>query len=112
MHSRFVRHKFKAKPVTDDGRRFPSQLEHAYYRKLKADIEAGTVLFILQQVPFHLVGGIKYVLDFMVFYPDGTIRCVDVKGVETAEFIMKKKMVEATFPIEIEVVTKNDFRRA
>ena len=112
MHSRFIRHKFRAKSVTDDGQHFPSQLEHAYYRKLKLDVAAGNVLFFLRQVPFHMAGGVKYVCDFVEFRTDGTVRFIDVKGVETAEFIMKKKMVEATFPIEIEVVKKNDFRCA
>lgn len=112
MHSRFNKHKFRAKPVIDDGARFPSKLEHAYYQKLQRDQKDGSVLFFLRQVPFHLVGGIKYVLDFMVFYSDGSIRFLDIKGMETAEFLMKKKMVEATFPVEIEVIKKYDFRRA
>ncbi|MCZ5495909.1 DUF1064 domain-containing protein [Escherichia coli] len=53
--------------------------------------KAGRVVTFLMQVPFHLPGGVVYKLDFMVFYDDGTIDCVDTKGVRTDVYIMKKK---------------------
>jgi hypothetical protein len=61
------------------------------------------------QVPFHLPGGVKYVCDFMVLYKDGLIDFVDVKGFETAEFKMKKKLVESLYGVEITVIKKGDF---
>jgi hypothetical protein len=113
MHTRFSpRHKFMAKPVNDNGQHFASKLEHQFYVQLEMQRKAGDVIFFLRQVPFHLPGGVKYVCDFVVFYADEAIRFVDVKGVETSEFIMKKKMVESIYPITIDVVKKNDFRRA
>jgi hypothetical protein len=100
------RHKFFAKPCEVDGIKFPSQLEANYYRKLKIRQRAGDVVFFLRQVPFYLPGGVKYVCDFQEFRQDGTVHFIDVKGVETSSFIDKKKIVEALYPIEIEVVKK------
>jgi hypothetical protein len=99
-----MRHKFNAKAVEDEGHRFSSKKEHRYYRQLLLLQKAGIVSFFLRQVPFHLPGGVKYVTDFQIFYTDGEITFVDVKGFETSEFKMKKKMVEALYPIQIEVV--------
>ena len=45
-----------------------------------------------------------YRVDFQEFHSDGTVRFIDVKGYKTKEFIMKKKMVEAEYPVEIEIV--------
>jgi hypothetical protein len=104
-------HKFKAKPVTDDGHHFPSKLEWSYYRSLKLRVASGEVLFFLRQVPLHLPGGVKYVVDFLEFHSDGNVRFVDAKGMETAEFKAKKKMVEALYPIEIEIVKRESFIR-
>lgn len=41
---------------------------------------------------------IKYIADFKVLYQDGRVEVEDVKGVETAEFRLKRKMFEAAFP--------------
>jgi hypothetical protein len=103
---RFQKHKFGAVRTERDGISFSSKLEAAYYDKLKLFQSAGQVLFFLRQVPFHLPGGVRYVVDFQVFYTDGSIEFVDVKGMETPEFITKKKLVEALYPIEISVVKK------
>ncbi len=96
-----VRHKFNAKPTTLDGMRFDSKAEARYYQRLKTRQLAGEVLFFLRQVPFHLPGGVKYVCDFLVFLTDGTAEFVDVKGVRTQTYAIKKKQVEALYPIEI-----------
>lgn len=98
------KHKFNAKPVNDDGFHFASKAEHRYYSELQLLQKAGEVIFFLRQVPFHLPGGVKYVTDFQIFYADGTISFVDVKGFETSEFKMKRKLVESIYPITIEVV--------
>lgn len=107
-----ARHKFKAKPTQEDGFHFASQLECAYYNNLKLLMRTGEVLFFLRQVPFHLPGGVKYVVDFQVFYADGFVDFIDVKGMETAEFIMKKKIVESIYPIKINVIKRENFKRA
>ena len=100
-----IRHKYNATPTETDGIKFASRREAKYYTELKARKEAGEVIFFLRQVPFHLPGGVKYVADFMEFLADGSVRVVDVKGMETPTYKAKKRMVEAIYaPVKIEVV--------
>lgn len=103
------RHKYRAQRTEVDGIRFDSKAEARYYRQLLARRDAGEVLFFLRQVPFHLPGGVRYVVDFVEFLAPvseqaGLVRWVDVKGMETESFKAKKRMVEALYPIEITVV--------
>lgn len=98
------RHKFNARPTTVDNIKFPSQKEARYYDTLKLLVKAGDVVFFLRQVPFHLPGGVKMVIDFQEFRSDGTVHFVEIKGFETKEYIAKKKMVENLYPIKIEVI--------
>ncbi len=97
-------HKYSATAVVIDGIRFDSKREGRYYTQLKLRIDAGEVFYFHRQVPIQLPGGVTYRVDFLEFWADGSIHYVDVKGFETPEFKMKKKMVEDLFPIEIEVV--------
>lgn len=99
-----VKHKFNAKKAESDGITFSSKAERAYYHRLNFLKQTGEVLFFLRQVPLHLPGNTKYVVDYQVFYADGTVSFVDVKGMSTPMFILKKKQVEDIYPIEIEVV--------
>ncbi len=104
-----IRHKFGAKQTIRDGIKFPSKLEASYYDHLQLLIRAGEVLFFLRQTPIHLTGGVKYVVDFQVFYTDGSVKFIDTKGKETRAFIDKKKMVESLYPVEITVVKRGEF---
>lgn len=99
-----IRHKFNATATIADGIRFASKKEAAYYQRLKMEQAAGDVVFFLRQVPFHLPGHTKYIVDFVIFNTDGTVKFVDVKGMETPSFKLKKKQVEALYPIEITVI--------
>lgn len=99
-----LRHKFNAKPTVRNGVRYASKAEARYAAALENRKRAGEVLFALEQVPIRLPGGTKYVVDFLVFEADGTVRFVDVKGYETETFRIKKREIEALYPIEIEVV--------
>lgn len=101
---RAVRHKFHAVPTEIDGIKFPSKKEAKVYQQLILQQFAGEVVFFLRQVPFYLPGGVKYVCDFQVFYADGTVRFLDAKGMATASFKAKKRIVEALFPVIIETV--------
>lgn len=101
-------HKYRAKPVDDNGDKFPSTLEWKYFKFLKGLQELGDVVFFLRQVPFHFPGG-KYICDFQVFYKDGLCEFIDVKGVITSEFSLKKRIVEETYPVEIKIIKKGDF---
>lgn len=104
--TKYIRHKFGAVRTVRDGISFSSKLEAEYYDKLKLFQKAGSVLFFLRQVPFHLPSGVKYVVDFQVFYADGTVEFIDVKGYETKDFILKRKMVESLYPVQILVQKK------
>lgn len=95
--------KYSAQPTEVDGIRFDSKAEARYYQGLKARVAAGELAYFLRQVPLHLPGRTRYVVDFVEFWTDGRVRYVDVKGVETAMFRMKKRQVEALYPITIEV---------
>jgi hypothetical protein len=96
-----LRHKFNAVRVETDGIKFHSKKEAKRYVQLKDLQASGEIVFFLCQVPFHLNGGVKYVCDFLIFWSDGSVTFEDVKGVKTAIYIAKKKMVEAKYPIEI-----------
>ncbi len=82
-----------------DGIKFRSKKERKRYLELCALRDAGECWF-LRQVPFYLPGNTKYVLDFMIFWKD-RVTFEDTKGHRTAMFIMKKKQVEALYPIRI-----------
>lgn len=100
------RHKYRAKSVELDGIRFDSKMEGRYYTELKMRVEAGEVLFFLRQVPIHLAGGTVLRIDFQEFHADGTVHFVDVKGVETEAFKIKRREVEAHYPFKIETVKR------
>jgi len=100
-----LRHKYSAVATTLDGHRFSSKKEARYYSQLKLRVAAGEVVQFLMQVPFHLPGGVRYVCDFLEFHASGEVHFVDTKGMETASFKAKKRMVETIYaPIKIEVV--------
>lgn len=96
-----VWHKFKAVRTEADGITFGSKKEAAYYEGLKLAKRGGDLVFFLRQVPFHLPGGIRYVVDFVEFWKNGEVRFVDVKGYKTREYLTKKAIVESSYPIKI-----------
>lgn len=98
------RHKYNAKGTVIDGIRFDSKRESEYYRDLKILQQSGEVLCFLRQVPIHLPGNTKYIVDFQVFYTNGIVEFIDVKGVETEMFKLKKRQVEDLYPFEIKVI--------
>jgi dissimilatory sulfite reductase (desulfoviridin) alpha/beta subunit len=101
-----IKHKYRAKPTDVDGIKFHSKLEAAYYRRLLLRVKSGEVLFFLRQTPIHLPGNVKYIVDFLEFYADGSVHFIDVKGFETPEFKIKKKMVEDLYPFTVEIVKR------
>ena len=101
MQMQQVSHKFKAVATVCDGIKFTSKKEEKRYRELKLLKLSGELLFFLRQVPFHLPGNVKYICDFMNFWKDGSVTIEDVKGFKTEMYKAKKRIVEATYPIEI-----------
>lgn len=103
------KNKFNATATRVDGILFASKLEASYYCYLKILKRIGEVKYWLCQPPFILPGGRKYRCDFQVFYANGTVEYVDVKGRETEGFKLKKSIVENLYPVEIKIVKKGDF---
>jgi Protein of unknown function (DUF1064) len=96
-----LRHKFNAKPQECENIKFASKKELKRYLELQALKRLGEVIFFLRQTPFHLSGGVKYVCDYLVFWKDGEVTIEDVKGMRTDMYKLKKKQVEALYPITI-----------
>jgi hypothetical protein len=101
--------KYSAKPTIYNGKKFPSIKEANYCKRLdismKATSEKERVIKYEMQVPFEVVVSgakiCKYLLDFKVYYADGSIEFIDVKGVKTPVYRIKKKLVEAIHGIKI-----------
>ena len=93
-----INHKFHAKQTINDGIKFSSKLEARYYEKLKLLQQSGEVIGSFRQIPIHLQGNIKYVMDFLVFYSDGTCEGIEVKGFETKTWLMKQRMLKEAYP--------------
>lgn len=96
-----VQHKFHNVPTEADGITFHSKKEAQYYQSLLLARRSGDLLFFLRQLPFHLPGGVRYVVDFGEFWKNGEVRFVDVKGFKTASYLTKKRLVEALYPVKI-----------
>ncbi len=99
-----IKHKFRAVATEHDGIRFASKREAKAYADLMLEKRAGIILFFLRQAPLHLPGGTRLVIDFIVFYADGSVRFLDAKGMETPGFRVKKREIEAHYPITIECI--------
>ncbi|HEA67830.1 MAG TPA: DUF1064 domain-containing protein [Desulfobacterales bacterium] len=97
------RHKFNAQITVRNGIKFHSKKEAEYYDMLKLLQKDGTVLFFLMQTRFHLPGNIKYLCDFQIFYSDGRVQFIDVKGMDTPLSKTKRKMVEQLYPVRIDI---------
>jgi len=95
--------KYRNKACVIDGIRFASQKEGDYYLYLKSDKE---VHHVLRQTTFHLPGGVRYFLDFMVFklWTNGLFEVlyIDTKGIDTPVSKLKRKQVEEIYKIRIE----------
>lgn len=101
--------KYRNKPTTLDGITFHSMREAAYYADLRLQERAGEIRQLELQPKFPcVVNGIKvctYIADFRYREKNGRLRVIDVKGMVTPMFRIKKKLVEAIYPhVEIEVV--------
>lgn len=101
---RLYGHKFKARRTEIDGVKFASKKESRYYQDLLLRQKVGEVIFFLMQTPFHLPGRIKYLVDFVEFLSDGSVRFIDIKGYDTPLSKTKRRMVEELYPIKIDVL--------
>lgn len=108
--------KYGARKVVVDGIKFDSGMEAEYYQHLLNLKKQGIVAdFTLQPVyillPAFMFNGskiqpIKYKGDFLVTWVDGTQEVIDVKGKETVDFKLKKKLFQSVYNQDIRCVTK------
>jgi hypothetical protein len=101
--------KYNAKKTVIDEITFDSKAEGEYYlilkeKNLNMEIESFRCqpVFILQD-SFEKDGKkyrkIEYRADFAILHNDGHIEIIDVKGFETVEFKIKRKLFEYHFPL-------------
>lgn len=81
---------------------FASKAEARRWRELEALRAGGAVRLVLRQVPFHLPGRTRYVVDFLVWWTDGRLTFEDVKGHRTEVYKLKRRQVEALFGVKID----------
>ena len=99
--------KYGAIKTEIDGHVFDSKREAVRYSELKLAERAGEISDIVLQPEYLLrveggksVG--KYRADFRYLHiPSDTVIVEDVKGVKTAVYRLKKRIVEAVYGIEI-----------
>jgi hypothetical protein len=105
-------HKYHAEPQVVDGARFDSKRESTRWGWLQLRVKVGEIRDLQRQVEYPInvtnmeTGEIiycgAYVADFVyVEVASGAKVVEDSKGVRTAVFILKKKLVEALYGIHI-----------
>ncbi|MDX1158429.1 DUF1064 domain-containing protein [Sinorhizobium medicae] len=101
--------KYRNKKTTVDGVKFDSKREAEFYSSLKQLERAGQVYEVELQKPYALtVNGqlvCTYKADF-AFYDaiQKRNRVVDIKGVATRDFNIKRKLMRAIYGIDVEVI--------
>lgn len=100
--------KYKNSKTVVNGITFDSKKEANYYTKLLALMAAGVVTRIKRQPVYLIQEGyrkngkavrkIEYVADFEVEYASGRTEIVDVKGMKTDVYRLKKKLFEYKYP--------------
>lgn len=107
--------KFGARKVTIDNHTFDSIAESKYYEQLKWMLQAKQIKAFKLQPRFLLLESFKkngktfkkteYVADFEIHNLDGSIEIVDVKGHETRDFLIKKKLFEHRYEHSLKIIT-------
>ncbi len=100
--------KYHARPTIVDNVRFASKKEARRYSELLLLLAAGEISNLEMQPRYDIiVNGCKigfYKADFRYISPDGQSHVEDAKGVSTAVYRLKKRIVEAMYHITIEEV--------
>ena len=90
--------KYHNQKTVVDGITFDSKAEARRYCELKNLKAYCRINWFTRQPSFLLPGGIRYRPDFMVRDANGRIWVEDVKGMETKEFKLKRKLWDETYP--------------
>ena len=97
------RNKYNARKTTVCGHTFDSRREADYYLELLARKQAGEIVRIGFQPSYTLLAEfvdntgknqkpITYTADFFVTYADGHSEVIEVKGVRTRDYLLRKKL--------------------
>ena len=95
--------KYHARKTTVCGRTFDSRREAEVYLELLAQKQAGEIVRIGFQPSYTLLAGfvdntgkkqrpITYTADFFVTYADGHSEVIEVKGMRTRDYLLRKKL--------------------
>ena len=99
--------KYRNKKTTVDGVKFDSKREAEFYSSLKQLERAGQVYELQKPYALTVNGQLvcTYKADF-AFYDaiQKRNRVVDVKGVATKDFNIKRKLMRAIYGIDVEVI--------
>lgn len=106
--------KYNAQKVTYDDYTFDSKVEGMYYQQLKWLRESGEIaafsvqpVYLLQD-KFEKNGKkhrkIEYIADFEILHNDNTVEVVDIKGMTTPVFNLKRKLFDAKYPHKLSVL--------
>lgn len=107
--------KYKNTKRVRDGIKFDSILEADQYTELCFRQKAGEITYFLRQVPIHLPGGVKLVVDFVTHKEHGVtvggtplwiVRYLDTKGHQTRESKNKIKVAKHEYGITVELIKK------
>lgn len=105
-----MRNKYNNKTLVIDGESFDSQKEYKFYQSLKHLESKGLIKNLQRQVKFTLIPkqydengklverALSYYADF-VFIKDNQKYVLDVKGVKTKEYIIKRKLMYYVYKI-------------
>ncbi len=103
-----AKHKYNARKMVIDDKTFDSQKEADYYIYLRTLLKQNKIKSIELQPKFLLQPGfiyqgkkyqaITYTADFKITHNDETIEVVDVKGVKTQVYQIKKKLFLLKYP--------------
>lgn len=106
--------KYNAHRTSVNGLNFDSKLEADYFIMLEEKRRTGQIRAFERQPVFLLQDSFKkngktyrkieYRADFKIIHNDGTIEIVDVKGYETPEFRLKRKLFEKRYPYTLTIV--------
>jgi hypothetical protein len=101
--------KYHAKRTEIDGIAFDSKIEGDYYDYLKRQKKEGKITDFELQPSFTLqpnftkdgktIRSIIYKADFRVYHLNGETEIIDVKGFETPDFKIKRKLFEHKYPL-------------
>jgi hypothetical protein len=93
-----------------DGIQFDSEMEGSYYIELLWMKRDGAITDIICHPKYELQDKpkITYTPDFLITFTDGKQVAIDVKGVETSTFSVKRRLFIKAFPeLELRVLTKH-----